>query len=151
MSFLTRSRLARTTIAFALLVSLLNAVLLSTAEAAPQARWATGSFKTYKSDTGPVDSTVTYWIHYTPQYNNTARINYLFVHESPTRNQKLFIQYCYASTCERTYKFLDPSEFTWVEPKWTVRLGSRFTIKVTNSWDPTGVWGETWQGYVTVQ
>ena len=116
--------------------------------------WAEGGMTTYLGDRGAVDSRVRFWAHYVPDSRNRiATIDSIVAMETPPKsgNTKLWIQYCYGNSCAGTYQMLRTDTWQAVRPNWRVRLGSQIKVKVTNSWDPTGVWGETWTGVVTLR
>jgi hypothetical protein len=115
--------------------------------------WATNTLKTYRWDGGPVDSVVTYYVRYSRQGNGTRLISHVLLTDPGGHALHMWTRVCWNNCALRAWVCRYTLNNTWDSKplNWTVRPGGYIKVWITNSsWDCTGVWGETWTGWVTI-
>lgn len=116
--------------------------------------WASGSFKTYVSDGGPVDSTVYFYVNYRRLSGDRLNIRYILLTEPTRANVHLWAYSCYNGCSNHrdwACKLLPSDTWAYTQPNWTVTAGHEFKTWVTNSPDCSGIWGKTWTGSITLR
>jgi hypothetical protein len=112
-----------------------------------------GSFETFKSDRGRVDSKITWWVEYKWNGSTSFYINRIGLTDPGGHDYHMWNETCAEGIdCKHVCHATATDTFDTVEPGW--RISNRPTVRisatVTNEPDCTGISGETWRGYITL-